>query len=177
MDLIFSVCKYVVLGQETSGINQSFFSPLNEISTTSFEATTREVFSGKWEVFNDPMLDPRLIPDDPMEREGLKTMLLVSNWFDNNGVIQMKVDYQKVMRYYYTEHEEKDGFLTLCGGTMIGSWRLLICFNLTKEEIDKFDNYGTLEYILENNKEAFLSDMILLPIIGLVGVIGMYKDF
>ena len=63
--------------------------------------------------------------------------------------------------------------LRLCGGAMIGSWKFFTCWNLTKEHIDKYDNYGTLEYILEHYKEAFLSDMFLLPIIGLVGVIGM----
>ena len=146
----------------------------NEMSTVSFEPTTREIFTGKWEVFNDPMLDPRLIPDDPMERELLRIMLLVSTWYEDNGIIYMKVNYKKASRYYYNEHEEKGGFLTLCAGTMVGSWKFFTCWNLTKEEIDRYNNFGTFKYITDNKiKVAFFTDMVLLPIICVLGLIGM----
>ena len=82
-----------------------------------------------------------------MEREWLRNMLLVSKWVDSGGTIQMRIDYQELMRYYYTEHDQKDGMLTLCGGAMIGSYKFFTCWNMTKEHIDKSDNYGTLEYI------------------------------
>ena len=120
------------------------------------------------------MLDPRLIPDDPMEREGLRTLLLVSNWYDDNGIITMKLDYHKVMLYYYNEHQQKDDILRLCGGTMIDSLKVFFCWNFTKDHIDKSDSYGTFEYIMENTKETFLLDTILLPIICLTGTIGKY---
>ena len=149
------------------------FNSINELSTTSFESTTKEVFSGRWEVFNDPLLDPRLIPDDPVEREGLRTVLLNSNWFDNNGITQPKLDYQKLQTYYYTEHKQKDGFLLLCGGATVGSWIFFTCWNMTKEQIDKFDDYGTLKFIMESNKAAFYSDIVILPIICLLGVTGI----
>ena len=150
-----------------------YISHVNEISTVSFEPTIREMFTGKWEVFNDPMLDPHLIPDDPMEREGLRIMLLVSTLHDNNGRIEMKLNYQKVSRYYYNEHEQKGGFLTLCAGTMVGSLRVFFCWNLTKEDIEKYDNFGSLEFITENDfKVAFFTDMVLLPIICVLGLIG-----
>ena len=174
---LFSAILYVVLGQEISIINQLLFStkslpPVNEIMTSSFETPTREIFTGRWEVFNDPLLDPRLIPDDPVEREGLRTMLLVSNWYDDNGIITMKIDYHKVMLYYYNEHQQKDDILRLCGGTMIGSQKVFLCWNYTKNQIDKRDSYGTFEYIMANTKETFLLDTILFPIICLTGTIG-----
>ena len=176
--MVFSAILDAVLGQEISLINQSLFStksfpPVKEIITTSFETTTREVFTGRWEVFNDPLLDPRLISDDPVEREGLRTLLLNSNWFDNNDIIQMTIDYQKVRTYFYTEHEQKDGYLTLCGGAMFGSDRFFTCWNMTKEDIDKYDTYGTFKFIVENNIVAFVSDMVILLIVGTLGLIGL----
>ena len=146
---------------------------MNEIITTSFETTTREMFTGRWEVFNDPLLDPRLIPDDPVEREGLRTVLLNSNWFDNKGITQLKINYQKLRTYFYTEHEQKDGYLTLCGGATVGSWIFFTCWNLTKEDIDRYDDYGTFKFIIEKNKAAFYCDMVILPVICLLGVTGI----
>ena len=176
--ILFSAILDVVLGDEISLVNRSLFStkslpPVNEIKTTSLETTTREVFTGRWEVFNDPMLDPRLIPDDPMEREGLRTLLLVSAWYDDNGITMMKLDFHKLMLYYYNEYQQKDDILTHCGGAMIGSVKVFFCWNETKDTIDKTDSFGTFEYIMENTKEAFVSDMVILPIIWLIGTVGM----
>ena len=62
-----SSCTY--FGQSSESQTNSFIPLSSEslqhntnISTT--EVMTREVFTGRWSVFNDPMLDPRLIPDD-----------------------------------------------------------------------------------------------------------------
>ena len=75
------------------------------------QQTTREVFTGRWAVFNDPRVHPRLIPDDPVEREGLRVVLLVSTWItDNVGgykTYALKMNHDKLMRYYYTEHGEQ----------------------------------------------------------------------
>ena len=145
--------------------------------TTSIQSTTREVFTGKWEVFNDPFLDPRIIPDDPMEREWLRNTLLVSTWYNNKGIMQLKIDYQEVLRYYYTEHNQKDGMLRFCTGAMIGSSRIFVCWNMTKEDIDKHDTYGTLQFLIDTNGEAFYSDMVILPIVCIIGVTGIHSVY
>ena len=141
---MFSVIFVVIFGQESS---------MQNISTT-METVTREMFTGRWEVFNDPLLDPRLIPDDPEQREGLRVMLLCSNWYSTvifgYDVINMDLSYQKLMQYYYKEFGNTDGYLTLCYGAMVGTYKSFACFNVTKAEIDANDDYGTFQWVFEN---------------------------
>ena len=145
-------------------------------TTPGAQQTTREIFTGRWAVFNDPLLDHRLIPDDPVNREGLRIALLVSTWTTREiGIYKvptLAVDFEKLMRYYYTEHEEKDGYIPLCIGGVIGPSVELYCWNSTKEDVDKYAKYRTFEFVLENTKEAFISDMVVLPLVFILGVFG-----
>ena len=152
------------------------------LSTTETEMQTREVFTGRWSVFNDPMLDPRLIPDDPEQREGLRVTLLVSTWapydLDGNIAYIIKVNKQKLKEYYYREHRAKDGYITLCTGVMCGSHKIFICYNTSQEKIDKYATYQTFDFVMENLKEAFLTDMIIMPLVFIFGVFGkMFQNF
>ena len=164
--MYFSVTLVVSFGQG---------SPLQNVSTT-MDTVTRESFTGRYEVFNDPLLDHRLIPDDPAEREGLRVMLLVSNWYSTvifgYDVINMDLNYQKLMQYYYKEFGNTDGYITLCYGAMVGTYKSFNCFNVTKAEIDANDDYGTFRWVFENAKTAFLSDIIIMPLIFFIGIFG-----
>lgn len=145
-------------------------------TTITVEASTREVFTGRWAVFNDPNLHPSLIPDSLEEREGLRVVLLVSSWttitYGGYTAPMMKINHEKLMRYYYTEHQEKNGYITLCAGLVAGPHRSFFCYNQTKQAIDKYAKYQTFDFVWENSKEAFLSDMIILPVIFVIGSIG-----
>ena len=61
----------IVLGQEVTTFGNSTFLPSTEqtpkVSTLEAEETTRQIFTGKWAVFNHTEFDQRLIPDDSME--------------------------------------------------------------------------------------------------------------
>ena len=126
-------------------------------------------------MFNDPKLDPRLIPDDPVEGEGLRVMLLVSTWapyeVDGHKTYVMKVNKQKLMQYYYSEHGAKNGYITLCSGVMRGSQKIFFCYNTSQEELDKYATYQTFDFVMENVKEAFLTDMITMPLVFIFGVL------
>ena len=127
-------------------------------------------------MFNDPMLDPRLIPDDPVEREALRVILLVSTWapfeLDGHKTYIMKVNHQKLMEYYYGEHGAKSGYITLCGGVMLGPQKVFICYNTSQEGLDKYAKYQTFDFVMENIKEAFLTDVIIMPLVFIFGVFG-----
>lgn len=161
----------MVFGQDSSTQN----------ATATMETVTQEIFTGRWEVFNDPLLDRRLIPDDPAQREGLRVMLLVSTWFTQvihgYDVINMKLNYQKLMHYYYQEFGNVDGYITLCYGAMVGPFKIFSCLNITKEQIDANDDYGTFQWVWENLKAAFLVDIIIMPLIFLIGIFGEYSEY
>ena len=149
-----------------------------EVSTsvTKDESVTIEIFTGRWEVFNDPLLDRRLIPDDPVQRQGLRVTLLISTWFTQviHGyeIMNMKISYQKLKQYYDEEIGDPDGCITLCYGAFVGPTKFFSCFNITKAEIDKASDYGTFKWVLENLKTAFILDMVILPIVFLLGTFG-----
>ena len=151
-------------------------------STAEAELITREVFTGKRSVFNDPMLDPRLIPDDPVEREGLRVALLVSTWrpldLGEFKINIMKINHEKLMQYYYSEYGAQNGYITLCAGYLMpGDTKDLFCYNVTQKELDKYATYQTFDFIMENVKEAFLTDMVVLPLVFIFGIFGKIFSF
>ena len=176
-------CLYfsmIVYGSVIFAVNFGQVSSMLNISTT-METVTREIFTGRWEVFNDPLLDPKLIPDDPDQREGLRVMLLCSTLYSTvisgYDVISMKIDYHRLMEYYYKEYNNTGGYITLCYGAMRGTNKYFSCVNITKAEIDAHDDYGTFNWVLENLRTAFISDIIMMPLIFLIGIFGKYSQY
>ena len=102
---------------------------------------------------------------------------LYSTVISGYDVIGMKIDYHKLMEYYYKEYGNTDGYIALCYGGMFGTLKYFSCVNLTKAEIDAHDDYGTFNLILENLKIAFLSDIIIMQFIFLVGIFGEYSNY
>ena len=76
------------------------------------------------------------------------------------------------MEYYYREHGAKNGYITLCIGVMLGSQKIFICYNTSQEALDKYATYQTFDFVMANVKEAFLTDMIILPLVLIFGVFG-----
>ena len=92
-------------------------------------------------------------------------MLLISTWFTQviHGyeIMNMKISYQKLKQYYDEEIGDPDGYITLCYGAIVGPFK-----------IDKTSDYGTFKCVLENLKTVFILDMVILPIIFLLGTFG-----
>ena len=115
MTIRFAVILEATFGQELLTQNNGALTYPAEVSTsvTADESVTIEIFTGCWEVFNDPLLDRRLIPDDPVQREGLGVTLLFSTWFTQviHGyeIMNMKISYQKLKQYYDEEIGDPDG--------------------------------------------------------------------
>ena len=178
LTICFAVILEATFGQELLTQSDGALTYTAEVSTslTTHESVTMEIFTGRWEVFNDPLLDRRLIPDDPAQREGLRVTLLCSAWFtqviQGYDVINMKLNNQKLKHYYYEEIRDPDGYITLCYGAIVGPFKVFSCFNMTKAEIDKASDYGTFKWVLENFKTPFILEMVILPIIFLLGTFG-----
>ena len=67
------------------------------------------------------------------------------------------------MQYYYSEYGARNGYITVCIGYMMpGDTKEFICYNVTQQELDKYDTYQTFDFIMENVKETFLIDMVVL---------------
>ena len=152
----------------------NFTNEPQEISTEK----SRYVYTGRWSVFNDPNLDQSIIPDDEDQREGLRVGLLVAEWGYLNlggslwyGVI---MDNSKLVTYYHTYHvNQSEPFLVCQPVQLVGTPQFYFCSSYTKEEIDKMDNKGTFQYIWKFQREDFLCDIIILPLISLIGIFGI----
>ena len=166
--------RFAVILEDTFG--QELLTQSDGTSVTADESVSIEIFTGRWEVFTDPLLDRRLIPDDPVQREGLGVALLISTWFTQviHGyeIMNMKISYQKLKQYYDEEIGDPDGYITLCYGAIVGPFKFFSCFKIRKAEIDKASDYGTFKCVLENLKTVFILDMVILPIIFLLGTFG-----
>ena len=106
--------------------------------------------------------------------------VLCSTWhpmvYNGFPTITMKLNHEKVMRYYYTEYGQREVYLTMCFGLMTApNTKFFTCFNSTKEAIDKYATYQTFDYIMENLKEAFISDLVIMPLIFILGIFGKYR--
>ena len=137
----------------------------------------RVIYTGKWSVFNDPEFDQRSIPEDEKEKEALRIGLLVTDWISiRNGAsigIGGKLNVDKLATYYYTEHTNHSVPLHICLPYQLGdSPMYYFCLDYSKEQIEHYDSRGTFQYIWKYEREEFISNIIILPIIFLTGVFG-----
>ena len=135
------------------------------------------MYTGRWSVFNDPNLDQSIIPDDEYEREGLRVGLLVSDWIYAEVESQLyfgaKMDNLKLITYYHTHHVNQSQPLLVCQPIQfVGSPQFYFCGSETKESIDELDSRGSFAYILKYQREEFLVDIVILPLVMLIGIFG-----
>ena len=147
---------------------------------TTGSVSTEEVsvvYTRKWSVFNDPNLDQRIIPEDEEKKEALRIGMLVTDWFsmkiDNKIVFGGRINVEKLITYYYTEHTNHSVPLHICQPIQFeGSPMFYFCQDFTKEEILQFDAGETFQYIWRYQKDLFISNIVILPIVSLTGVFG-----
>ena len=129
-------------------------------------------------MFNDPNLDQSIIPDDEVQREGLRVGLLVSDWgyrkVGSLTIFGTILDNSKLVTYYYTQHVNINQPLFTCRPLQYeGSPQFIYCLSYTKERIEKLDFRGTFQYIWEFQRDKFLVDIVILPLVSLIGIFGM----
>ena len=149
----------------------------DNITTSTVSVPTEQmsvVYTGKWSVFNDPKFDQRLIPEDEKEKEGLRIGLLVTDLVSFHDVeIGGKLNVEKLVTYYYTEHTNYSVPLHICQPIQFkGSPMFYYCLDYTKKKIEEYDSRGTFQYIWRYKREEFISNIIVLAIISLTGVFG-----
>ena len=135
------------------------------------------VYYGKWSVFNDPKFDQRLIPEDEKEKEALRIGSLVSDWmtieFDNKIVFAGKLNIEKLITYYYTEHTNHSAPLHICLPIQVADSPMsYFCHDYMEELILELDTRGTFQYIWRYQRDLFISNIVILPIISLTGLFG-----
>ena len=160
-----------------AGQNTSLFGSTTSLDNRSAltTLTNREMFTGRWSIFNDPNLNPDVIPDDKERREGLRVGLLVSSWESTHiGSTRfgMKLDIPKLIHYFYTQHDINKP-LRLCFIRRFGTTDILSCLNFTKALVDSQDKRRSFDFIWKHNKHMFLTTMTLLPLISVTGIFGM----
>ena len=166
------IVAFICLKFTSAAIN--YTEELHEIWTEK----SRYVYTGRWSVFNDPNLDQSIIPDDEDKREGLRVGLLVSDWIyrkiGNSLVLGAQLDHAKLVTYYHTHHGNQSEPLLVCQPIQtISMLQFFFCDGYTKEDIDLFDNRGTFQYIWKFERGEFLPDIIILPLISLIGIFGI----
>ena len=165
--ILACICMRVI-----SAVN--FTNEPQEISTEK----SRYVYTGRWSVFNDPNLDQSIIPDDEDKREELRVGLLVSDWGYKQigdllwyGLIMNPI---KLVTYYHTHHVNQSEPLLVCTPIQrVGTPQFIFCSPYTKEDMDIYDTQGTFQYIWKIEREHFLPDIIMLPLISIVGMFGI----
>ncbi len=71
--------------------------PPRDTSAPPAETTTaRPVFTGRWAVFNDPLLPLSMIPDDPAQREGLRVGMVLGVWTEDYGKYGQFVRFKRI---------------------------------------------------------------------------------
>ena len=128
-------------------------------------------------MFNDPNLDQSIIPDDEYQREGLRVGLLVSDWnyaeVESNLMFGTTLDNWKLITYYHTNHGNQSQPLLFCQPLQfVGSPQFYFCTSYTKDDIDRLDNRGSFAYIWKYQREEFLADIVILPLVMLIGIFG-----
>ena len=79
-------------------------------------------------------------------------------------VFGVKVNQAKLVRYFYTQHKNHSQDLLICQPLQLpNSGQVPLCLSYSKSDIDELDKKGTLSYIMEHNREPFLTDMVVLP--------------
>ena len=151
----------------------NFTNDPQEISTEK----SRYVYTGRWSVFNDPSLDQSIIPDDEDQREGLRVGLLVTYWtyrkIGSSTLFVGKIDESKLITYYYTHHVNQSEPLLVCQPLqIIGLPMSTLCTTYNKERIDRLDYRGTFKYIWEFEREKFIVDIIVFPLVVILGIFG-----
>ena len=140
---------------------------------TTVTISSQITFTGIWSVFNDPNLDQSIIPEDEAQREGLRVGLLVSDWITSNSIFGAKINVGKLVTYFYQHHTNHSIPLMICQPVQFGSSpQFLLCDVYSKDTINDMDSWGTLDYIWENERERFLPDLIILPLVSLTGIFG-----
>ena len=129
-------------------------------------------------MFNDPNLDQSIIPDDEDQREGLRVGLLVSDWgyrkVGSSSFYGVIVDNIRLVTYYHLHHHnQSEPFLVCQPLQLVGTPQIFFCTPYTKEDMDRIDSQGTFQYIWDFEREDFLTDIILLPLVALIGIFGM----
>ena len=135
------------------------------------------VYYGKWSVFNDPKFDQRSIPEDEKEKEALRIGLLLTYWVPlkrgNFTGIGGKLNVEKLVTYYHTEHTNHSIPLRICYPVQYsGLPSFYFCEDFSEESIKQYDSRGTFQYIWRYRREEFIFNIVVLPIISLIGVFG-----
>ena len=146
-----------------------------ESMETTVTISSQMAFTGKWSVFNDPNLDESVIPEDEEQREALRVGLLVSDWLPLKvgSVSGGKLNVGKMVTYFYQHHTNHSIPLFICLPARFSTFpQFLLCDYYSKDRIDRMDTWGTFDYTWENDKERFLPDLIILPLVSLTGIFG-----
>ena len=107
----------------------------------------------------------------------MRVGLLVTVWIyrkiGNSLIHGAQTDHSKFVTYYHTHHVNHSQPLLVCQPIQIvGNPQFLICNSYTKEDIDELDTGGTLQYIWKYEREEFLPEIIMLPLISIIGIFG-----
>ena len=140
---------------------------------TTVTISSQITFTGKWSVFNDPNLDQSVIPEDEKQREALRVGLLVSDWHSSKDLFSAKLNVGKMVTYFYRHHTNHSVPLHICQPARFSTNpQFLLCGAFSKDRIDGMDTWGTFKYTWEKQREQFLSDLNILPLVFITGIFG-----